>query len=225
MTEEFDTNGKLPIPLPEETEESQTATQNDEPYELEIPEYDTSQFEETHSNQEITTVELTSEEQIERRKLLRKIHRYSSLFKNEVKDMPLSDAPTLPLTQLRVLSEDVEFMVATRKSSQASRTLFLSGCTVAETISKPFGLKLTGLTNVCAANEELLSTIDELSVKYESNVMVTVEQRLMLQMGQLCIAIHRHNSSTESVAETRLHSNQHNNQETSEKRDKLMEDL
>jgi hypothetical protein len=225
MTEEIHTNGKLPIPLPnyeviDKTEEAQTATQNDEPYELEIPEYDTSQFEEiVHSNPEITTVELSSEEQIERRKLLRKIHRYSSLFKNEVKDMPLENAPTLPLTQLRVLSEDVEFMVATRKSSQASRTLFLSSCTVAETISKPFGLKLTGLTNVCAANEELLSTVDELAVKYESNMMVSVEQRLMLQMGQLCIAIHRHNSSTAEV-ETET-----SNQETSEKREKLMEDL
>jgi len=134
--------------------------------------------------------------------------------------MPLENAPTLPLTQLRVLSEDVEFMVATRKSSQASRTLFLSSCTVAETISKPFGLKLTGLTNVCASNEELLSTVDELAVKYESNMMVSVEQRLMLQMGQLCIAIHRHNSSTAEVeTETR------NQPETSEKRDKLMEDL
>jgi len=223
MTEEIHTNGKLPIPLPtEETEEIQTKL-NDEPYELEIPEYDTSSFEEiVHSNQEITTVELTSEEQIERRKLLRKIHRYSSLFKNEVKDMPLENAPSLPLAQLRVLSEDVEFMVATRKSSQASRTLFLSSCTVAETISKPFGLKLTGLTNVCASNEELLSTVDELAVKYESNMMVSVEQRLMLQMGQLCIAIHRHNSSTESVAETKTETS---NQETSEKREKLMEDL
>ena len=222
MTEEIHTNGKLPIPLPnyDETEEAQTATQNDEPYE--IPEYDTSQFEEiVHSNQEITTVELTSEEQIERRKLLRKIHRYSSLFKNEVKDMPLENAPTLPLAQLRVLSEDVEFMVATRKSSQASRTLFLSSCTVAETISKPFGLKLTGLTNVCAANEELLSTVDELAVKYESNMMVSVEQRLMLQMGQLCIAIHRHNSST-AVAEAET---EPISPETDEKREKLMEDL
>jgi hypothetical protein len=222
MSEEIFTNGKLPIPLPSQSEDAEPE-KPDEPFELEMPEYDTSDFEEV--SKELATVELTSEEQLERRKLLRKIHRYASLFKNEVKDMPLSEAPHLPLNSLRILSEDVEFMVATRKSSQASRTLFLSSLTITETISKPLGIKLNGLTNLCAVNDELLSTVDELGVKYESDVMVTVEQRLMLQMGQLCIALHRHNSSIQETTDVSTPETSPNSTEKNEQREKLMEDL
>jgi hypothetical protein len=196
--EEIKTGGKLPIDIPAcSTSHEKEEIAEPLPEFSDIPEYDTHDFEEVANNKTEETL-MSPEDLEERRKLLRKMHNYQRMFKDEVKDLPLSDAPNMSLTNLRNLADDTEFMVATRKSSQASRTIFLSACTITEGLTKPIGIKLNGLTNVCAGNEELLSTIDELAIKYESDMCMAVEHRFMLQMGQLCFAIHSHNKTLEA---------------------------
>jgi hypothetical protein len=66
---------------------------------------------------------------------------------------------------------------------------------VAETIGKPIGLKLTGLTNVCAANNDLLQIVDECAIKYGDQVSIGPEVRLGLLLMQLVTAVHQHNKS------------------------------
>ena len=205
------TGGQLPINLPEyeETKPNLVEEEQEKIPEFEIPEYDVADFEEDSRFSDGNQLEapvMSQAELDERRQLLRKLSRYQTMFKAEVQGLPLSDASTMTLHNLRNLTEDAEFMVATRKCAQASRSLFLSPCTIAEAVSKPIGIKLNGLTNVCAGNEELLSTIDELSIKYESTVMISVEQRFLMQMGQLCIAIHSHNKSLDAREAANLNS-------------------
>jgi hypothetical protein len=103
----------------------------------------------------------------------------------------------LPLHELENMVEDVEFLVSVRQSNGASRQLFLSGSTVAETISKPLGLQLAGLTNVCAANQNLIQTVDECAIKYGDAYAVGPEVRLGLILSQLVIAVHQHNKTSD----------------------------
>ena len=245
------TGGQLPINIPEYEETKPTLVDEEQEKipEFEIPEYDIADFEEDgrSADNQLEAPVMSPAELDERRQLLRKLSRYQTMFKAEVQGLPLSDASSMTLYNLRNLAEDAEFMVATRKCAQASRSLFLSSCTIAEAVSKPIGIKLNGLTNVCAGNEELLSTIDELSIKYESTVMISVEQRFLMQMGQLCIAIHSHNKSLDAREAANLNSvssfsdekraklsavspitaetNPKTNKETEETRNKLMEEL
>lgn len=188
MAEEtFKTNGNAPLPVKETISEEI----HEEPTpDIEIPlEIDTHNFETLSQD----TAELTEEEKLQRRQLLRKLFRYKQLFPNEVQGLPISDGADLSLHQLQILVSDVEFMVATRKSLHASRTMFLSTINIGEVIAKPVGLQLTGLTNVCANNEDLLSVVDELAVKYENNLMISPEKRLALIMGQICLQLHQYN--------------------------------
>ena len=210
MEETIKTGGKLPIDVPQNEAKNAVKNEVNENQqeslpEFEIPEYDTNDFEEMHDGQSLGNchekeIIMSPDELLERRQLLRKLHQYQVMFKDEVKDLPLSDAPMMTLNNLRVLAEDTEYMVATRKCSQASRTMFLSSCAIVETMTKPVGIKLNGLTNVCATDEALLSTIDELAIKYESTMMISVEQRFALLMGRLCLTIHSHNKLLEARA-------------------------
>ena len=121
MAEEtFKTNGNAPLPVKETISEEI----HEEPTpDIEIPlEIDTHNFETLSQD----TAELTEEEKLQRRQLLRKLFRYKQLFPNEVQGLPISDGADLSLHQLQILVSDVEFMVATRKSLHASRTMFLS---------------------------------------------------------------------------------------------------
>jgi len=96
--------------------------------------------------------------------------------------------------------------------------MFLSSVNVAEMMSKPTPLMLNGISNVCANNEDLLSVVDELSIKYESNLMVSPEKRLMLIMAQIAIQVHQINKTVANKDEIKP-------TEEQEKRDKRIDDL
>ena len=55
------------------------------------------------------------------------------------------------------------------------------------------GLQLGGLANVAASSEDLLSTVDEVAVKYESSLYVDPIARLGLAVMQLALAVDSHN--------------------------------
>ena len=137
--------------------------------------------------------QLSAEEKEERRQLIRKIGRYRALFPKELEDIQTGGLDGMPLEQLRDLGQDVEFLVGTRRSAKAVRGLFIGGIQGVEAAGPYLGLELRGLANVAAASEDLLSTVDEVAVKYESSLYVDPVARLGLAVVQLALAVDSHN--------------------------------
>jgi hypothetical protein len=137
--------------------------------------------------------QLSPEEKEERRQLIRKVGRYRALFAQQLSDINTSNLDVLPLQKLRDLSQDVEFLVATRRSAAACRSLFVGSLVGLETLGPYAGLELKGLSNVAAQSEDLLLTVDECAIKYESVIQIDPLARLAIGVGQLCLAIDAHN--------------------------------
>jgi hypothetical protein len=137
--------------------------------------------------------QLSPEEKEERRQLIRKIGRYRALFPAELADVQTGGLDSMPLEGLRDLGQDVEFLVGTRRSAKAVRGLFIGGLQGVEAAGPFLGLELRGLANVAAASEDLLSTVDECAVRYESSCYVDPVARLGLAVVQLALAVDSHN--------------------------------
>ena len=137
--------------------------------------------------------ELTPEERETRRQLIRKISRYRAIFGKELTDITTTGLDKMPLAALQDLATDVEFLVGTRRSARAVRGLFLGGLQAAELCGNLIGFRLQGLANVAAASEDLLTTVDEVAVKYESQLYVDPVARLALGIMQLAVAVDSHN--------------------------------
>ena len=69
--------------------------------------------------------QLSPEDKLLRRQLLRRIARYRALFPGEISDINVSNLDSLSLEKLRDLEQDVSFLVATRRSAKACRSLFI----------------------------------------------------------------------------------------------------
>jgi hypothetical protein len=136
---------------------------------------------------------LSVEQKEERRQLIRRVGRYRALFPGELVDINTSNLDSLPLQKLRDLSQDVEFLVATRRSAKACRSLFIGGLQGLEVVGPYAGLELKGLSNVAAASEDLLLTVDECAIKYEQMVQIDPLARLAIGVAQLALAVDAHN--------------------------------
>ena len=140
-----------------------------------------------------TPEQLSPEQKETRRQLIRKISRYRSLFKAELADISTSGLDTMTLASLQDLQRDCEFLVGTRRSAKAVRGLFLGALTGVEMVGPLIGFRLQGLANVAAASEDLLQTVDEVGIKYESQLYVDPVARLCLGVAQLALAVDAHN--------------------------------
>jgi len=131
------------------------------------------------------------EEKNEKRTLIRKIMRYRSTFPTELIDLSqkLNNLGCYSLYELRDLCRDVEYLVATRRSSKAMRSFFLAGLGVLEVSGGIVGLQLNGLTHIASQNEELLSTVDEAAIKHEKLLELPPLQRLAIGVAQLAFVV------------------------------------
>ena len=108
----------------------------------------------------------------------------------------------MTLASLQDLQRACEFLVGPRRSARAVRGLFLGGLQGLELTGPLIGFKLTGLANVAAASEDLLQTVDEVGVKYESQLYIDPVARLCLGVGQLMLAVDAHNRRKEDTSVT-----------------------
>ena len=131
------------------------------------------------------------EEKNEKRTLIRKIMRYRSTFPTELIDLShkLNNLGCYSLYELRDLCRDVEYLVATRRSSKAMRSFFLAGLGVLEVSGGIVGLQLNGLTHIASQNEELLTTVDEAAIKHEKLLELPPLQRLAIGVAQLAFVV------------------------------------
>ncbi len=102
------------------------------------------------------------------------------------------------LYELRDLCRDVEYLVATRRSSKAMRSFFLAGLGVLEVSGGIVGLQLNGLTHIASQNEELLSTVDEAAIKHEKLLELPPLQRLAIGVAQLAFVVDAKNKMAQN---------------------------
>jgi hypothetical protein len=213
--EVYKTTGQAPIPRPIVPEPEPEPEPEPLP---EIPEYNVSDFQEVESE----PVVLTPEQQCERRVILRKLYSYAKTFPNELGQLRHAIADSVEiqdLDQLKMMLADVEHLVSSGQSITSSKNIFIAGVNVCEIMSRKTPLKLNGLTNVCRECSELDSIVQELSIKYQSEVVLTPEQRLALVMTGLISQIHHHNKQLEETVSTPV------SEEKQKSREDLMEGL
>ena len=144
--------------------------------------------------------QLSTEQKEERRQLLRKIGRYRAIFAKELTDIQTTGLDTMPLDALRDLATDVEFLVGTRRSAKAVRGMFIGSLQGLEVAGPMVGFKLDGLANIAASSEDLLATVDEVAIKYESQIYVDPVARLAMGIAQLALAVDSHNRRKDDAA-------------------------
>jgi len=130
-----------------------------------------------------------------KRKIIRKIGQYKTLFAQELIEIDLRNLYMKSLAELIDLEETVEFHVSTRRSIKAAHNMFLGGLTVMELFAPRVGFDLKGLTNVAASSQDLLETVSECSIKYSENIQIDPLHRLGLHVVQLAIAVDSHNKA------------------------------
>ena len=136
----------------------------------------------------------------ERRTLARRISMYKRVFPEELSELgaELEGLTSKSPEELAALLEEVQFCVETRRSTAQARGLFIAGLTMGEASGPYVGLKLTGLAQVAASSEEILRTVDEVSLRYEGVVQLDPVARLAMAVGQLVLAVDASNRSRES---------------------------
>ena len=144
---------------------------------------------------------MTPQEKDEARVLKRRIGKYKSLFPQETVDFDQGTSlDSLSIDELRDKAKDVEYVVATRRSSKAIRGLFLGGLASTELIAGPMlGLELQGLAGFASRSEDLMQTVDEVGVKYGDQLYVDPLIRLSMGMMQLAMAVDAHNRAAKSA--------------------------
>ena len=143
---------------------------------------------------------MTPAEKDEARVLKRRIGKYKSLFPQETVDFDQGTLDSLSIDELRDKAKDVEYVVATRRSSKAIRGLFLGGLASTELVAGPIlGLELQGLARFASRSEDLMQTVDEVGVKYGDQLYVDPLIRLSMGMMQLTMAVDAHNRAAKSA--------------------------
>ena len=146
--------------------------------------------------------QMTPAEKDEARVLKRRIGKYKSLFPQETVDFDQGTLDSLSIDELRDKAKDVEYVVATRRSSKAIRGLFLGGLASTELVAGPIlGLELQGLAGFASRSEDLMRTVDEVGVKYGDQLYVDPLIRLSMGMMQLATAVDAHNRAAKSATE------------------------
>jgi hypothetical protein len=144
--------------------------------------------------------QMTPAEKDEARVLKRRIGKYKSLFPQETADFDQGTLDSLSIDELRDKAKDVEYVVATRRSSKAIRGLFLGGLASTELIAGPIlGLELQGLAGFASRSEDLMQTVDEVGVKYGDQLYVDPLIRLSMGMMQLAMAVDAHNRAAKTA--------------------------
>ena len=104
------------------------------------------------------------------------------------------------IAALRELADDVKHAIGCRRTGEQSRGFFLAGVNLAEMVLPMAGFEVQGLTNVISQNEDILKTVDELSIAHDAAVFIAPEMRLAAAVAQICLALDSHNKSKAPLA-------------------------
>lgn len=146
--------------------------------------------------------ELTPEERqkkmIERMKLKNKILRYRELFPNYVAhfEYRMEDIDRMSEREMEFLIEELGVAVNTRNSSGLTKMLYFESCRFLEVGGSMAGLQVAGLSEALKQNQAIHDVLNELSLKYESDMFMAPEVRLAYLTLTTAVSLHKLNSTS-----------------------------
>jgi hypothetical protein len=145
--------------------------------------------------------ELTSEERqkkmIERMKLKNKIMRYRELFPQYLAhfEYRMEEIDQMTEKEMLFLIEELSIAVNTRNSSGLTKMLYFESCRFLEVGGGMAGLQIAGLSEALRQNQAIHDVLNELSLKYESDMFMQPEIRLAYLTCTTAISLHKLNSN------------------------------
>lgn len=144
----------------------------------------------------------TSEQRIEKTKLIMKLKRYKEIYAKHLEDFDLSKAhlDTLSFHELGLLLEEVKFHVGCRNSADFFLKSTLTGLAVGEKLTSQFTpLKVEGLTYILAQDDEFKNIVEEIGLEYQDLTYAPPHIRLMYIISKTAFALHNQNLQKEMI--------------------------
>lgn len=148
---------------------------------------------------------LTQEERhqymIEKMKVRNKLLRYKELFPHILQNMSyrLDELDKMELRDLEYLLEETSIAVNTRNSSGLTKMLYFESVRVVEMGGNFIGLKINGLQQALKDNQAIHDCLNELSLKYESDMYLAPEIRLLYLTSSTVLQLHKLNSTSNVI--------------------------
>jgi hypothetical protein len=148
------------------------------------------------------------DDEMKKTKLIRKITQYKNLFIDETKGISINNLEKLSQEKLEIKLKKIQSIVESRKSQSSTRGIFLVGLNTIEQCDSYIGLQLQGLTNCASKSEDILLTVDEISIKYFDTMMQTDPIiRLCIGLGHLVLAVDTANRQKSQFKNIKTQSN------------------
>lgn len=165
---------------------------------VEPPVEDNIRLEPTNPSYSLSTVD---QDVVDSHKIRISIVRYYQTFSKYL-DMygdRLSLVNLEPLTkqELEILLQEVKITVGCRSSSSLISNLYFGSLAMAEALAPKVNMKLDGLANAIASNQNIVETIKEISLEYESMSYIPPIYRLALFTSQSILYVNNHNKAEE----------------------------
>lgn len=142
---------------------------------------------------------------IDKMKLKNKLLRYKELFPHLLQHFTyrIEDLDNMDIKQLEYLLQEISIAVNTRNSSGLTKMLYFESLRFVEIGSSVLGLKIAGLQQALKENQAVHDCLNELSLKYESDMYMSAEVRLAYLTCTSILSLHKLNS-TKSVIDNFL---------------------
>ncbi len=154
-------------------------------------------------NFEPSPVPLTQEQILEKLKLKSKIFQYRELFPKQllVYDYKFADFDSMSIAEIQELLIEIQFAVSSRNSAGFTKQIYFSGVQLTERFGTMLNFQLQGLENALQQSQEVHDCLNELSLKYEDMMFMPPEMRLLHCTLQTALALHKVNSSNNTIKE------------------------
>ncbi len=149
--------------------------------------------------------ELTPEERhkliLDKMKLKNKILRYKELFPHLLQNFQyrIEDLDQMEIKDLEYLLEELSVAVNTRNSSGLTKILYFESMRIVEGTSTYVGLQVNGLAEALKQNQAVHDVLNELSLKYESDMYMAPEVRLAYLTATTVLSLHKLNSTGSTI--------------------------
>ena len=150
---------------------------------------------------EISGLPTIDKNTIEIQKIRLSILRYKQLFSEHLsiygERLNLENLEQLRGEELNLLLKEIQVTIGCRNSASMITTTYFSTIGLLETLSPKLNMKLQGLQASLMNNKNIVETLTEISLEYESLSYVHPIQRLAIQTGQTILFLHQTNMANE----------------------------
>jgi hypothetical protein len=149
--------------------------------------------------------ELSGEERqkkmIDRMKLKNKIMRYRELFPHHLAhfEYRMEEIDKMSEREMEFLIEELSIAVNTRNSSGLTKMLYFESCRFLEIGGAMAGMQIAGLSEALKQNQAIHDVLNELALKYESDMFMQPEIRLAYLTCTTAVSLHKLNSTSNTI--------------------------